>query len=446
MRFGNVPILPTRDFVVVIDPHALDEVLAVRPHGGVLRLVRDLKHLSTPINIHLVFPSYLAVHRHQEGQAEDVGLSIFPNESDVASLLLSREMRRRDRERIERGAEGDCRGLRLLALAHSLHADGLVTSLPTLVDARYALSRFHAVRVLTPSELPDFVEICARGHDVFCAAGFATTWVAPDAFYQFTNPNAQRFAAWFSRIVPALTDHVLAEHLRSALFNRYTFILYARDLILFYELQKQHHLRRQGQPAVFRAMVNYHLTTLYLHVWGMLDALARIANRHLALGVHPHQCYIVREEFLEALESKQPTLVHFIKSHAHWVQVIGDVRHPAAHSALVLQRAVARPTADSQKSDAEIAEIIRAEEHEFLALIPRDMVSAIEGTLISNWRHNHMKVENDDAVYVEKPDGRAYFRGPVVSVDHDLEMVTKFVNAFLDACFTSGGMGPQPMP
>ena len=161
------------------------------------------------------------------------------------------------------------------------------------------------------------------------------------------------------------------------------------------------------------------------------------------------KCYIVREEFLEALEPKRPALAQFVKDHKQWVEIIGDVRHPAAHSALVLQRDIASHTADSQKSDEEIAEIVRAEERDFLASAPAEFVPALEETLLSNWRHNRVKVQNDDAVYVEKPDGRAYFRGPVASADHDLEMLTKFVDAFLAACFTTGGTseaGPQPVP
>src|SRR5713101_6376672 len=68
----------------------------------------------------------------------------------------------------------------------------------------------------------------------------------------------------------------------------------------------------------------------------------------------------------------------------------------------------------------------------FLASLPPDVVGSIEATLVSNWRHARTKVENDDAIYVQDPaTGGGYFRGPVVSIDYDLEMLNAFIDAFL---------------
>ena len=88
-----------------------------------------------------------------------------------------------------------------------------------------------------------------------------------------------------------------------------------------------------------------------------------------------------------------------------------------------------------QPSDEEIIASVREEEREFLASLPPDVVGSIEATLVSNWRHARTKVENDDAIYVQDPaTGGGYFRGPVVSIDYDLEMLNAFIDAFLFAC------------
>ena len=100
-----VQTLPTRNFILVIDPYSLEEVAALNG-GGVRRLVQELRVLRPPIRIRLVFPAYLA-------GAEQ--LSVADALAGVGTL--SRDIPRRHRERIERGAEGDCRGLRLLTLA-----------------------------------------------------------------------------------------------------------------------------------------------------------------------------------------------------------------------------------------------------------------------------------------------------------------------------------------
>jgi hypothetical protein len=420
---------------VVVDPHSLTDVVAL-DGGGLVRTVLELKQLDDPLHITLVLPTYF--FEFEIPQAMSVLRSVFRlvrDEAQIPDFQLSRDLRRRDRERIERGAEGDCRGLRLLALAEHLKADGVVTSLPSLIEPRFHLRRLHAFRIFPPADLPDFVAVCSRGHSVF--VNRMLSQLAPDIFYMYADPKARRLFQWFSKASPALVDDTVREHVRSALLNRYAFILYARDMTQFYELQKQHFLRRRGRPAIFRGLLNYHLTSFYVHLWGMLDTLAGIANRQLGLGIDPRQCYLSRDEFLDALRLKSPGLARFIREHrGKWVSVVGDVRHPVAHSALLLQQDVVVQTEESKKGDEEILAVLREEESEFLASLPPEVVAPVEAMLVSNWRHGRMKVENDDAIYVQDPTtGGGYFRAPVVSIDYDLQMLNAFIDAFLFACF-----------
>lgn len=428
--------LPTRDFLLVVDPASLEDLLKY-PLKMALGLVEDLADLDPSVNVRLIFPLYLATDGERDvAKTGRAPLEFFPEEIDVPKLTLARDLGRRVRERIERGAEGDCRGLRLLALAEHIKADGVVTSIPSLMDSRYALLRHHKFRIVPPPEVPDFVEVCARGHSIFCSAISAPRWLPPDVLYQVAHWKNRRFAQWFGKASPALSDEIIREHLRSALLNRYPMILYARDMVRFFELQKDYHFRRAGQPPVFRAPLNYHLTAFYVHAWGMLDSLSGIANRHLGLGVPTHKCGVVSGDFLKALSRKRPGLVAFIKRYtAEWISIIGDVRHPVAHSALRLQRDLAAATDESKKSDAEIAAILRKEDPETYRVLPPDLIRAVAPVLIDNWRLSKMKVITDDAIYVERADGSGYFRNPVASIDFDLERVNAFIDAFLVGCF-----------
>jgi hypothetical protein len=437
----NAPTLPTRDFILVLDPHSAEDLLH-RPMSGAVTLSAALEQLDPPINVRLVLPGYLATRSQLEiADRLRVGrggapLGIFADETAVPTLTLSRDLRRPIRERIQRGAEGDCRALRLLSLAHFLKADGIVTTIPSLLQPRYGLLHHHKCRLVPPTELADFVEICARGHGVSCSATLAPTWPPPDVLYQYAHWKARRLFAWFGNVSPGISDKTLNEHLRSALLNRYPFILQARDLVRFFELQKDHHFRRGRQPQVFRAPLNYHLTAFYVHVWGMLDALTGIANRRLGLGVNPRLCGITSDELLEALGKKRPGLLRFIKRlRARWISVIGDIRHPVAHSALRLQQDFVQATEESKKPDDEILAILRQEDPEIYEILPAHVVKALEPMLIQNWRLARMKVVSDDAIYVEQPDGSGYFRQPVTSIDFDLEMLNAFVDAFLVGCF-----------
>jgi hypothetical protein len=91
------------------------------PLRSALALISDLATLDPPITVNLIFPYYLATGDQQA--LMDTGLAPlipFHDEGAVPALTLSRDIRGRVRGRIERGAEGEQRGLRLLMLAHSL--------------------------------------------------------------------------------------------------------------------------------------------------------------------------------------------------------------------------------------------------------------------------------------------------------------------------------------
>jgi len=427
--------IPTRDFTLILDPFCLEDLLHY-PLVGSVALIADLMGLNPPVNVHLIFPDYLATDVQRDlAETGCAPLAPAPQEEGIPCARLSSDIRRKHRERIERGAEGDCRGLRLLALADHLKADGVVTAIPSLLEARYALLRHQKFLILLPEELPDFVEVCARGHGLSCSATLAPMWIAPDVLYQFVHWKARRLAEWFNRMSPTLSDGSLRELLRSAILNRYPFILYARDMVRFHRLQAHYHLRRGANPQVFRAPLNYHLTAFYVHVWGMLDSLAQVANIRLGLSVNPFRCHIDRDDFLQPLNEKCAGLRRFIKEHGReWVGVIGDVRHPGAHSALRLQHDVVAATDESKKSDDEISAILRREDPDFYEMFPPPIAKALEPIQIANWRLSKMKVVTDDAIYVEQA-GKSYVRAPVASIDFDLERLNAFIDAFLVACF-----------
>jgi hypothetical protein len=256
--------------------------------------------------------------------------------------------------------------------------------------------------------------------------------------YQFTHWKARRLFNWFNQVSRRLSaDEPLRELLRSALLNRYVFILRARDAVLFYRLQADHAARHGGEKRrVFREPLNYHLTSFYTHVWGLLDTLAQIANRRLGLGLNPFRCHINRDDFLLTLEAKRPGLRAFIRDYgAQWVPIIGDVRHPIAHSALRLQSDLVEDTAESKKPDEEIAAILRKEDPNFDKFLPQHLVKEFEAMMVFNWRIDKMKVVSDDVINVEKAEG-GYLRQPVASIDFDIERLNAFIDGFLIGCFS----------
>lgn len=427
-------LLPTRTFVVIVDPGFLEAGPLRSGLREAMKLVAALANLEPAVTIQLVLPAYLADERQLSTVIdEDLPITFRFDEGPVRPVTLSRRVSRRARERIERGADDECRGIRLLSLADHVNADAILTEIRSLVDARYELLSFHKFRIVPPGEFSDFVEVCGRGHGVPCSATSHRD-LPPDLLYVFTHWKGRRLAAWFNKVAARLADGTLKECLRSALLNRYPFILIARDSVRFYELQTHHHFRHTGERGEFHNALNYHLTAFYFHVWGMLDSLTGIANLHLGLGLEPRQCGISSDDFLNALKQRCPNLFSFIKTYsARWVSVIADVRHPAAHSALLLQRDVLEDTPESRKTDDEILAILKAEDPNFFVR-NEAYTRSMFPSFIWLWRVKHMTVITDDAIYVELP-SRGYIRAAAISIDWDLGMLNAFIDAFLISCF-----------
>lgn len=427
--------LLTRSFTVLVDPQCIPVESQHSRLADAFDLVEDLANIDPPITIRLVFPTYLATSPQLLSvQDDDLPFDLFTESERVPELTLSRNMSGRRRGRIERGAEDECRGHRLLSLAQYVKVDGILCNIPSVVDARYDLLVQHTLRVVLPTEFGDFVEICGRGNGAACsvAKGFE---LPADLLYQLTHWKGARLFEWFNKISSTVTDSRLRECLRSALLNRYSFIIAARDHVRFYEVQSHHHFRHTGRRGEFRGALNYHLTSFYLHVWGMLDSLAQIANLKLRLDVPSRRCGISTDAFLDALNRQRPALYRFIRHYGpQWIAVMGDVRHPAAHSAMLLQRDFLATTPDSEKSDEEIIAILK-EEDPVLHVKYEAFSKPLLGHAIFQWRVRHMRLVTDDAIYVEDTTGASYIRPGATSIDADVEMLNVFIDAFLFTCF-----------
>jgi len=172
----------------------------------------------------------------------------------------------------------------------------------------------------------------------------------PDVFYQFQDRKNRRLVDWHARISSTLTPEIV-EDLRSIVHNRYPFILYARDMVRFFELQSHHILRWTGHRRL-GSFVGFHFVTLYFHIWGLLDHLTIVANRHLGLGLPENRCSIAGDEFWAAIGARAPALRRAVKQEARvndWIAVMADMRHPAAHKGMLLPTQLVMHTAESKQ-------------------------------------------------------------------------------------------------
>src|SRR5262249_9263175 len=242
--------------------------------------------------------------------------------------------------------------------------------------------------------------------------------IPEDLFYQWLDRKNRYLIDWHSRASPQLSRET-AEDLRSIVYNRYPFVLYSRDMVRFFELQSDHVVRQTGQKR-FGPFMGFHLVNLYFHTWGLLDHLTLVANRHLRLGLPDNRCGIVADEFWAAVSKRAPALRKAVRQEARvndWIAVMADMRHPAAHKAMLLPTQLVSETAESKLSDADVLQILKKEDPEPFEMFDQDSLQAMIPLMISTWRWSKLKVIAEGVVYVQGS-SKPYFRPALNSVDY----------------------------
>jgi hypothetical protein len=134
--------------------------------------------------------------------------------------------------------------------------------------------------------------------------------VTLDLVYQWTHWKASRFAKWFNHVQAIIEKKELQESLRSALLNRYPFLLYSRDMVRFYELQMDFYQRR-GLQRRFSMGVGFYVSTFYLFLWGMLEHLTIIAKWAKDLTIDETKCGIRSKSSGKSSTKQIPDSIHF---------------------------------------------------------------------------------------------------------------------------------------
>ena len=180
-------------------------------------------------------------------------------------------------------------------------------------------------------------------------------------------------------------------------------------MVRFYELQLDY-FHRRGLWRAFGTLLGYHMTNFYLYLWGMLEHLAVIANRAKKLGLPERDCGIGSPKFWQLLGERDAALRAYIRDGAirEWTSAMADARHAAAHRAMLLPNDIVSETEKSQKTDGEIAAILRKEDPEFYRLLPEPMIKALEPMKIDHWRHWNRRTLATNAVVVNKESGGTF--------------------------------------
>ena len=96
------------------------------------------------------------------------------------------------------------------------------------------------------------------------------------------------------------------------------------------------------------------------------------------------ECGIHSDQFWKLLNEHHPSLRGIVRSEktAAWLDVMADMRHPAAHNRMLFPTKIVQETEDSTRSDEEITEILRAEDPEFFEIASVEMRRSMLPTII----------------------------------------------------------------
>ena len=382
----------TRKFEFVLDPN-LEQKFQTPLYSQILDLIIDLKTCAQPVEADLLLPTYLTDEATRT-KIEKPNSPIYriKEPKNIPGFKPNSEISEPVRSDLAKEDKDSKRCLSLLALTEQLQADGLITRAPQLINARYPLYQHHRIRIIPPEEVSNLIEICAHGHSVFWSVSNQNRNLYMDIFYLMTHWKASRFFNWFTSKQVKIKNDDLRENLRTVLLTRYSFILYARDMVRFYELQSDYYFRR-GVLGQFWMPLGYHVNNFHLFLWGMLDHLTIITKHSRDLKVEEKDCGIRSKKFWKEFGQHEPSLRNYIKGPLinNWISTMADMRHLAAHKTIQTPTALDIETEDSKKSDEEILEILRREEEDIYTILPKDVVKTIESQMIFNWRMRKRK-------------------------------------------------------
>jgi hypothetical protein len=435
---GNMTAtLPTRSFSFILDPACLsfEELMPI------FSLIREMKEICSELGIEIVIPSYMVTQEDLSlFTIFNINLNVINRPPNLINIELDESIDEDIVKKFTNNTESSDRALALLSLSESLKSDGIITNNVLLIEARYPIYQYHGIRIIPLGKFSDIIDIIAHGNSIFSSASSTLRNLTFDVFYQFTHYKNRRFFSWFNKIIRELDNIELINNVRSALLNRYPYILYSRDMIRFYELQRDYYLRR-GERR-FHLMLGYYLSNYYMLLWGMLDHLTVIAKYAYNLSIKERYCGINSDKFWGKFKSKEPNLYKFMKISpspiSEWIDIMAEMRHHAAHKVIKIPTRILEETDESKMSDADILEIIRNETNDtelMYQLLPEDYIKKVhEPILVNEWRLGKMK-EIAPSMVIIKMENRIVFRDPALSVDYDLERLNAVIDAFIIIMF-----------
>ena len=319
--------------------------------------------------------------------------------------------------------------------ARTLDADVVVTKTMSF-ESRTALEREHQVTIVDAEGATRVMEYFAAGHNVpwsFRLPCWNMPWTS---FYSMTDEDGKRgTTAWMSAQFKRLLSADAQEIFRSLAINRLEYILYTRDMLLFYRLQRRAAKRRKA----FRQNFNLEVGHLMGHYFGLLtgglDQLARIMKEALNLRVTNRVVIsLLNPQFVGKIKAAHPQIGNLFtdKKYTKWKTTLKLCRDFITHSGTAHPVKLVHPP-ESEVSDDEIDRLVRERpEYRTVMGLTDDLVGPALEILRQNVKATTMgEVWLDDALVIQDSD-KQYTVLPLRDIEWNYDNYSRIVFATLD--------------
>ncbi len=220
----------------------------------------------------------------------------------------------------------------LIDLYFEYEVDVILTTNAVLIGEKKKLEKEFKMFLQNPLQLRETIDIFLKGNDIYYKETLGHLSF-PLSYYTLTDPHLHKLVKLWNKLEEEKKSN-LNNQFRSMIFNRYIFLMYAKDKFNYYIMQKVR-LDDSDIKNNVTFIASYHLNNFYYLLTGLLDNIATIIDLYYNLGFYDSKnhlkCSLGHSEFKKKLKIKNLKLYKLIVQQSSWLKDLRLKRHPGAH-------------------------------------------------------------------------------------------------------------------
>jgi len=324
--------------------------------------------------------------------------------------------------------------LNAVKLTNQLDADVLITR-NLEFEKRFGLEEEHHITIADSDTAMRVMEYFVAGHEIPWSFRKPFWYMPWTNFYPYVDKDGERATRiWQQSSLKACLSPSGQERLRSLAINRLEHILYTRDKLLFYRLQRRAAKRCGAKNQSFSLEWGHLMGYYYILLSGGLDQLGLVINERLNLGVtNPIHVSLLKSKFISRIRKVRPDLADIFadKQFADWKTKLKVCRDFVAHQGTGHPTQLVNPP-EAEFTDDEIDAMARKRpEFQSFSLLPEEQRGEAFDILKQNVRISQIDVLRDDALVIDDPESLQVIL-PLRDIEWNYDNYTRILFATLD--------------